>query len=118
MAYFKINNIDFSPYVNTLKVNNKKVYNAQTNAAGNTVVDYINAKKELEVGFIPMEDGTVVRQLLTQLDKFNLSISYRDPNNAVFKTINCIIPEDNIDYYTIRADRVMYKTFTLKFIEL
>ena len=44
MAYFKIGNVDFSPYVSGLKVNKKAVYNSQVNAAGNSIVDYINSK--------------------------------------------------------------------------
>ena len=39
MAYFKINDIDFSDYVSELKVNKSANYNVQTNAAGDSVVD-------------------------------------------------------------------------------
>jgi hypothetical protein len=56
MAYFKIGEIDFSPYVNSLKINKSANYNAQTNAAGNTVVDYINSKRTIEVGIIPVDN--------------------------------------------------------------
>jgi hypothetical protein len=118
MAYFKIDNVDFSMYVNQLKVNKKSVYNAQTNAAGNTVVDYINAKREIEVGIIPLND-TAMQQLQTAIDAFNVSISFRNPKtNALEEGVNCIIPENGIEYYTIQADKVMYNAFTLKFIEL
>ena len=44
MTYFKINNVDYSMYVNSLEITINTNYNAQTNAAGNTVVDYINQK--------------------------------------------------------------------------
>jgi hypothetical protein len=118
MAYFKINNVDYSMYVNQLKVNKSSVYNAQTNAAGNTVVDYINSKREIEVGIIPLND-TAMQQLQTAIDAFNVSISFRNPKtNALEENINCIIPENGIEYYTIQADKVMYNAFTLKFIEL
>lgn len=118
MAYFKIDDIDFSTYVNGLKVNKKSVYNAQTNAAGNTVTDFITAKREIEVGIIPLND-TVMSQLQTAIDKFNVSISFRNPKtNALEEGVNCIIPDNGIEYYTIQADKVMYKAFTLKFIEL
>jgi hypothetical protein len=117
MAYFKIGDIDYSTYVNELKVNKNNVYNAQTNAAGNTVVDYINAKREIEVGIIPLND-TVMAQLQAAIDAFNVSISFRNPKTNELETINCVIPSDNVEYYTIQADKVMYKAFTLTFIEL
>ena len=118
MSYFKINDTDYSKYVNGLKVNKTAVYNAQTNAAGNTVVDYINAKREIEVGIIPLDD-TAMAQLQTAIDAFNVSISFRNPKtNALEENVNCIIPENNIEYYTIQVNKVMYKAFTLKIIEL
>ncbi len=42
MAYFKIGSNDYSKYVCELKVGKKHNYSSQTNAAGNSVVDYIN----------------------------------------------------------------------------
>ena len=47
MAYFKIGTTDYSKYVNALKVDRGANYNAQTNAAGDTVVDYINHKRTI-----------------------------------------------------------------------
>ena len=118
MAYFKIGDVDYSMYVNQLKINKSSVYNAQTNAAGNTVVDYINSKREIEVGIIPLNPN-VMSELQTAIDAFNVSISFRNPKtNVLEEGIDCIIPQNNIEYYTIQADKVMYKAFTLKFIEL
>ena len=117
MAYFKINDVDYSMYVNQLKVGKKAVYNAQTNAAGNSVVDYINSKREIEVGIIPLTDAAMAN-LQAAIDAFNVSISFRNPKTNELETIVCIIPDDNVEYYTIQADKVMYNAFTLKFIEL
>lgn len=118
MSYFKINNIDFSMYVNELKVTKAANYNAQTNAAGDTVVDLINHKREIEVGIIPIDD-TAMSSLLAAIDGFNVSISFRNPlTNILENNVNCIIPESNIEYYTIRVDKVSYKAFSLTFIEL
>lgn len=118
MTYFKINNTDYSAYVSELKVNDTVNYNAQTNAAGNTVVDFINRKREIEVSIIPLADGTVVKGLLEKLNEFNLSISFRNPRTGELETINCIIPSNDIEYYTIQVNKVMYKTFSLTFTEL
>ena len=77
MEYFRINGIDFSPFVSSLKVNSEVNYNAQTNAAGNTVVDYINTKRKIEVGIIPM-DNKKMMDLLFQLESFVMMICQID----------------------------------------
>lgn len=118
MAYFKIGENDFSIYVNELKVSKTANYNAQTNAAGNTVVDYINSKRTIEVGIIPLND-TAMAQLQAAIDAFNVSISFRNPKtNELEENVNCIIPESGVEYYTIQANKVMYKALNLKFTEL
>ena len=117
MAYLKLNNIDFSAYVNQLSVTKQANYNAQTNAAGDTVVDYINHKREITVGIIPLDDSTM-EDLQAVLDGFNVTVTYLNPNTKALDTVNCIIPESNIEYYTIQADKVLFNAFTLDFIEL
>ena len=96
MAYFKIGENNYSMYVNELIITKSANYNAQTNAAGNTVVDYINQKRVIEVGIIPL-DAEAMLALQADIDKFNVS---------------------GVEYYTIRADRTQFKAFKLKFIEL
>lgn len=117
MAYFKIGNKDYSSYVNELKVTKNANYNAQTNAAGNTVVDYINTKRQIEVGIIPLTDNDMA-ELQASLT-FNVTIAYRDPQTkALVEGVNCILPTSGIEYYTIQEGKVMYKTLTLTFTEL
>ena len=118
MAYFKIGNTDFTAYVNTLKVEKAHNYNAQMNAAGDTVVDKISVKRVVEVGIIPVND-TVMASLQDAIEAFNVSISFRNPKtNKLEDGVNCIIPKDKVEYYTIQAGKVMYKAFTLQFTEL
>ena len=117
MAYFMINGIDYSHYVNELKVGSEANYNAQTNAAGDTVVDYINTKRIIEVGIIPLNQTTLAN-LTTAIDEFNVSITFLNPKTNSLESINCIIPSSNVEYYTIQAGKVMTKAFTLQFIEL
>lgn len=118
MAYFKIGNNDYSMYVNGLKIGKASNYNAQTNAAGDSVVDFINQKRTIEVGIIPLDD-TVMAKLQADIDAFNVSISFRNPNTNELETgVNCIIPASEVDYYTIQANKVLYKKMTLKFTEL
>lgn len=118
MAYFKIDNVDFSHCVNELKVKTHNNYVAQTNAAGNTVVDYINQKRVITVGIIPLNDADMAA-LQNAINDFNVSISFRNPKtNVLEENLNCIIPEDEVEYYTIQANKVMYKAFSLSFQEL
>lgn len=117
MAYLKINNVDFSMYVNALKVEKTANYTAQTNAAGDTVVDFINHKRVIEVGIIPVTSEAMA-QLQALLDSFNVTITYLNPDTSALDTINCIIPSRNVEYYTIRAGNVSFKAFSLTFEEL
>ena len=118
MTYFMINGKDFSHYVNELKVNRKAKYNAQTNAAGNTVVDYVNSKREIEVGIIPLDSVSMI-ELQSELSRFEVKISFRNPvTGDIERNIPCIIPNDDISYYTIQQKKVLYKAMTIKFDEL
>lgn len=117
MAYLKINGNDYSMYCNQLKVNKESNYNAQTNAAGNIVVDYINAKREISAGIIPLNDS-VMKTLLADIEAFNITLSFRNPHTNQLEEVNCIIPSTNIEYYTIQANKVLYNAMELTFIEL
>ena len=118
LEYFKIGDKDFSKYVNELSIQSNINYNAQTNAAGNTVVDYINTKRQITVGFIHI-DAAAMLSLQSAIDSFSVSLSFRNPNtNTLEENVACIIPSNEIGYYTIQQNRVMYNEFTLTFIEL
>lgn len=118
MAYFKINGVDYSMYVNELKVNKKANYNAKVNAHGDTVVDLINHKRTIEVGIIPLTDD-IMKELLTAIDGFSVSISFLNPLTGVLEeNVACIIPARDVEYYTIQTNKVMFNAFTLTFTEL
>lgn len=117
MDYLAINGVDFSAFVNTLKVATEANYNAQTNAAGNTVVDYINSKRIIEVGFIPM-DNTELYNLFDNLPNIVATLTVLDPKTMGVTDVVCLCPADEIEYYTIQPTKVMYKPFTLTFTEL
>lgn len=118
MIYFKIGGNDFSMYVNALRIRTDNNYNAQNNAAGDTVVDYINAKRTIEVGIIPLND-TATAALQAVISAFNVSISFLNPKTKVLEeNVNCIIPSNEVDYYTINANGVKCNAVNLTFIEL
>ena len=117
MAYFKIGDTDFSHLVRSMNIAKAHNYNAQTNAAGNTVVDYINTKRTIEVGFIYMNDSDMAA-LQAAVDSFAVTVTYRDPKTNALEVASCIAPEIEADYYTIQADRVLYNELTVEFTEL
>ena len=116
--YFKIGNNDYSMFVNDLKVAENVKYTAQENAAGNTVVDYLNKKRTITVGIIPL-NSNIMKQLKTDINNFNVKISFLNPNTETLETnVNCIIPANEVSYYTIQADKVMFDAVSLTFTEL
>lgn len=116
--YFAINGKDFSKYVNKLSVGTEHFYKSMTSSGGNTVVKYTNTKKVLEVGIIPLEDN-VMAQLLTEINMFKVRVSYRDPEtNVMVEDLQCIIPNNIVEYYTIQVGKVQYKAFSIQINEL
>ena len=81
------------------------------------MVDYINRKRTIEVGIIPLDVDTM-KNLQTALEMFNVTVSFLNPDTGALTTIDCIIPSNGIEYYTIQDNKVMYKAFTLTFTEL
>ena len=118
MTYFKINGVDYSKCVNALKITKNANYSAQTNAAGDTVADYINSKRVIEVGIIPLV-GLAMLNLQAAIDSFSVELSFLNPITGGFEeNVPCIIPENGVEFYTIQANNVMFKAFTLTFTEL
>lgn len=118
MDFFKIDGVDYSWGVNQLNITKTANYNAQTNAAGNTVVDLINHKRTITVGFAPLYDF-LMTDLQSAIDKFNVSISFLNPvTGALEENVNCIIPANGVEYYTIQDGKTMFNAFTIEFQEL
>ena len=115
--YFKIGENDYSMFVNELEISTDNNYNSQTNAAGNTVVDYINKKRTINVGIIPLNDD-IMKQLKADIAAFNVIVSFLDPDTQLLSEANCIIPSNSVKYYTIQADKVLFETCSLVFEEL
>ena len=118
MTYFKIGNKDFSNRVSSLKIKKSNVYNTQTNASGDSVVDYITSKRTIEVGIIPL-DADELLEVQSAIMPFNVSLAFLNPEtNTLESGVNCVIPSNDVDYYTIRADKVLTKAMKLTFTEL
>ena len=118
MAFFKIGNNDYSMFTSELKVAVNHNYNMQTNAEGNSVVDYINKKRSVQVVIIPLNDENMAR-LQADINAFNVSISFLNPETKALETgVNCIIAKNEAEYYTIQETKTMFKAISLTFEEL
>lgn len=119
MAYFfKINGNDYSMYVNKLMIGKEHFYKSMTTAAGNTLVKYVNSKRTIEIGIIPLDDAAMMN-FLADVNKFQVTISYRDPEtNIMVENLKCIIPNNIVEYYTIQAGNVKYRALSLQIKEL
>ena len=117
MTYLKIGNYNFSHCVNTLEVATTKNYSALTNAAGNTVIDYINEKRAITVGIIPLNE-TDMKDLLAALSGLSVTLTILNPATNELEEIACYIPENIVSYYTIQPKKILFNTLTLTFNEL
>lgn len=118
MAYLKLNNHDYSKCVSTLKISKQATYKSQANAAGNLTVKYITTKRTFTVGIIPL-DAEAMAALQSDLTQFFVNVSYRDPEtNELIENVKCILPLNEVEYYTVQADRVLYKAFLLTLQEM
>ena len=117
MTYLKINGHDYSMYVNQLKIGKQAIYKSATNAAGNTVVKLVNTKKNFTVGIIPLSAG-VMKTLLADIASFTCTLEYLNPETGALTSLNCYIPNNDVEYYTIRSGKTMFKEFTFVVQEL
>ncbi len=117
MAYLKINNVDFSPYVNKLKVGTKHKYKGRENSNGDLRVEKRSTKYIIEAGIIPLSD-TANKRLLDEVNKFKVNVTFLNPATNSLQTVQCYIPEHAQDYYTVRAGNTMLNAYSLTFTQL
>lgn len=118
MAYLVINGHDYSKYVNQLKVGSQATYKSVTTSKGNTVVKYITTKRNFTVGIIPL-DGAAMVALQRDLAAFQVTVDFRDPKTNTLSTgVKCIVPLNDVEYYTIRSGKTLFKAFTFPMQEL
>lgn len=116
MAYFKIDGVDFSMSVSGLKVATEHIYKGMTNAEGNLLTKYVNTKKKIEVSIIPL-DGAAMAALQAKLKKFEVVISFLNPETQQLEEINCIVPSNIVEYYTAQTNKIRFKAFVITFDE-
>jgi hypothetical protein len=111
MAYLKINDHDYSQFVNKLLVDTKHKYTARESASGELLVKYIAKKRNIQVGVIPL-DASSASTLLSDINSFEVKVEFLDPTSGSLSTAYCIVPVHSVEYYTINAGGTKTKAFT------
>lgn len=119
MSYLKINDTDISHLVKGLKIGYETLVadGSGRNANGDTVLDVINEKVKIYVTFRPM-NGTEMMNFLQLIRGYTVNVSFRDSRTNDFSTAHCYTGTPEPDYYWIQGNDVLYKEFSLNFIEL
>lgn len=118
MSYLKINNTDISHLVKGLKIGYETLLaeNSGRNANGDTVIDIVNRKVKVYATFRPMFDSEMIG-FMDLIKDYVVNVSYRDAKTNTLQTIQCYTGTPEPEYYHI-GDQVIYKDFSLNFIEL
>ena len=118
MSYLKVNGTDISHLVKGLKIGYETLLaeNSGRNANGDTVIDIINRKVKVYVTFRPMFAHEMV-DFLNLIKDYVVSVSFLDSKTNQLTTVTCYTGTPEPEYYHI-GDEVIYKDFSLNFIEL
>ena len=119
MAYFKVNNHDFSHLVSGMKVGLETLVSDSSgrNAAGNTVIDVINKKYKVYINLRHTTEQEM-DSFLQAISDYVVSVSFLDPMEGAFTTITAYTGTPEPEYYTIQAGKIIYKPMSINFIEL
>lgn len=117
MAYFKIGDTDFSSVCSGLEVEYQHKYNQRENAIGTKVIDYITRKRVITVTIIPVND-TQMQSILSAINGFSCSVGILEPRTKAWATVNCIVDDYAVAYYTIQSTKKQFQQFTITFLEL
>lgn len=119
MSYLKINGTDISHLVKGLKIGYETLVadGSGRNAAGDTVLDVINKKVKIYGTFRPM-DNNEMAHFLGLINDYVVNVSYLDSKSNTIKTAQCYTGTPEPEYYWIQGGHVLYKEFSLNFIEL
>ena len=119
MAYFKINNVDYSHLVSGLKVGFETLVSDSSgrNAAGDTVIDVINRKVKLYVT-LRHTTSAEMDSFLAAIGDYVVNVTFLNPKTNALTTITTYTGTPEPEYYTIQDTTTIYKPMSLNFIEL
>lgn len=119
VSYLRLNGVDVSHLVKGLKNGYETLVadNSGRNANGDTTVDVVNKKIKVYATFRPMS-GTDMAGLLAAIEDYVIPVEFLDSKTNQLRTITCYCGTPNVEYYWILNDKVLYKEFSLNFIEM
>lgn len=121
MAYFKIGNTDFSPFVakGGLKVDYETLVadTSGRNAQGDMTIDVINHKYKVGVTFIPMKPSEVTT-LMSAIDNYVVTIYFQNPKTNALTEITAYTSTPSISWNTLATGIAQTAPFTINFIQL
>lgn len=122
MAYFKINNKDFSSLVSGMKIGYETLVSDTSgrNAAGKMVFDEksgILGKKAKVYITLRHTTNAEMREFLNAISGFVVNITFLNPESNMLKTIEAYTGTPEPEYYTV-SDKTIFKPMNLNFIEL
>jgi hypothetical protein len=119
MAYFKINDIDFSNLVSSMKIGKETLVseNSGRNANGDTVIDVVNKKYKVYIGLRYTTDSEM-QSFLSAIESYVVNVTFLNPNTKTLTTITAYTGTPEPEYFTIQNDNVFCKPMTINFIEL
>lgn len=111
MAYLKLNNVDYSQYVNKLSITTKQKYTARESANGDLLVKYITAKRNIQVGLRPLEasKAKAIIAAISGAGSMNVKVDFLDPSTDSLSTANCIVPTNTVEYHSINSNGTLLK---------
>ena len=119
MAYLKVNGVDFSNMVAGLKVGHETLVSDKSgrNANGDSFIDVVNKKYKIYVTLRHTFDDEM-KSFLDAIDSYVVSVEFRNPKTQTLTTITAYTGTPEPEYFTIQANRILYKPLSLNFIEL
>lgn len=119
MAYFKINNTDYSSYVKSMKVGYETLLSDDSgrNANGDNVVDIVNRKYKIYITFIPMPENTMY-SLMQAIADYIVSVQFLNPRTKALTTITAYTGTPEPEYYWVHTGDIRLKEMSLNFIEM
>lgn len=118
MAYFKINNTDFSHVVSGLKVGYETLVGEDSgrNANGDTTIDVVNRKRKIYVT-LRHTTNAEMSEFLSAIETYVVNVSFLDPKTNTLKTAEVYTSTPEPEYYTV-SDKTVFKPLSVNFIEL
>lgn len=114
MAYLKINDIDYSQYVNKLSITTKQKLTQRENASGNMLIKYMTQKHQIQVGLKPLDAGaaTAILQHIDGARSINVKVQFLDPVKNTLSTAICYVPVNTVEYQQINSNGTLLKAIS------